>query len=270
MKELTIQELKQSALDTLTFIDGVCTKHNIKYYLAYGTLIGAIRHNGFIPWDDDIDIFMFRNDFNYFRQVLKEKPNTRFKIQYAPDDEYYTLTFPKVVDTDTVLIPHDERYYKDLGVYVDIFPLDAVPEEKETRTKYQKRLTQLKKLHTLLQYKFWIKGASITNNLMRCLLWPSIFIKPNWLARYMDKFAYQYEGSNTSLCGNMLHGAYGYTRETFKKDFFKNGIKWSFEGRYFVIPTEYDKLLTHIYGDYMKLPPKEKQVTHHNFIAYKK
>lgn len=268
MKELSIQDIKQSGLDILNFLHEVCEKNNLTYYLAYGTAIGAMRHQGFIPWDDDIDIFMFREDFNKLRQIFKDSQNKRFALKYVIDDPEYTLPYPKVVDRRTSLIPHDEKYYSDMGVYVDIFLLDNVIEDDNERIKFLRKLDLYKKMWSFLQYKSWIKGAPLANNILRCVFFPFSFINPRFFAKKIDQLADSANNTHSARCGNLLHGAYGYTKETFLKDYFNGTQKCTFEGNEYYVPIKCDEYLRHVYGDYMQLPPVEKRVTHHNFTAY--
>ena len=124
---LTIDEIKQTELSILDYIDSVCKQHNVRYYLAYGTLLGAIRHKGFIPWDDDIDIYMLRSDYDRFIQLLSAEKENHYSLLSIYNDSDYFYEFAKVVDNRTSINANNLKAMRNEGVWVDIFPLDNVP-----------------------------------------------------------------------------------------------------------------------------------------------
>ena len=127
MKEISFEESKKLELDILLAVADFCNKNNLTYFLAYGTLIGAIRHKGFIPWDDDIDIQMPREDYNKFIETFSHE---RYKT-IAPGTPLSKHSFVKVIDTETVKIEAHKKYKKGfLGVDIDIFPLDGTPSDE--------------------------------------------------------------------------------------------------------------------------------------------
>ena len=140
MKELTIEEHKKLALDILVNVADFCDKNGIRYFLAYGTLIGAIRHKGYIPWDDDIDIMMPRSDYDRFLKIYSDK-NGRYKVA-SPMDKNTKLAYAKVIDTKTVKIEGGVKYSgkNDWScVDIDVFPLEGQPTDENEFVKYMKK-----------------------------------------------------------------------------------------------------------------------------------
>ena len=139
MQEIkTVEELQKIELEILKYIDKVCKENNLTYFLAYGTLIGAIRHKGFIPWDDDVDIQMPRDDYNKLCDILKEE-NGRYKLLDHKEGLGYIYPFAKVIDSNTRLIETGLTETVNMGVYIDIFPIDGTPNDFKKRKKYLKK-----------------------------------------------------------------------------------------------------------------------------------
>ena len=125
MKErLTVDELKNYELNILKFIDYVCKKYDIKYFVNYGTLLGSVRHKGFIPWDDDIDISMYREDYERFQKAVIEEDNERYGILSKDNSEWYFQNFFVVIDKYTLLEDNVKRNRRDSNIFVDVFPID--------------------------------------------------------------------------------------------------------------------------------------------------
>lgn len=156
LRELTVEEHKKIALDILIEIAKFCDENKISYYLAYGTLVGAVRHKGFIPWDDDIDIQMPRNDYEKF--VRRFNAGHKHLQVVSPTDNAAKHTFAKVIDTRTVKVENGINYKDNeyLGIDVDVFPLDGQPDDEKEYKKYYKKKHDLYQLY----YTTNIKGAT--------------------------------------------------------------------------------------------------------------
>jgi lipopolysaccharide cholinephosphotransferase len=151
MEKLDIKQVQKMQLDVLDMVHGICLKHSIKYYLIGGALIGAIRHKGFIPWDDDIDIGMMRSDYNRFLEICKEELGESYFLQVYGSDKGYYLPIARICIRGTYI---DEYYSAHLkfnkGLYFDIFPLDNIPDDENKRAKQESRLLVI---DTLLFFK---------------------------------------------------------------------------------------------------------------------
>lgn len=264
MKVIKFEEAKEIELQLLLEIARYCKENDIKYFLAYGTLIGAIRHKGFIPWDDDIDLQMPREDYNKFISTYNlENKNTRFRL-IAPDDPISKHSFAKFIDTRTVKIESGIKYKnRTLGIDVDIFPIDGEPEtEIDFHLWYQK----LQKIYRL--YGYYLINP-IGNWKLRFGI-PIIKFVIGGKKHLLKKAAklhslYPYEKS--SFVGT-VESAYNSPNNRYDKAWYESSVDVEFEGHMLKAPVGYDQILTKMYGDYMKLPPEDKQVTHHRNKTY--
>lgn len=271
MKEITVSESRDIMLNLLRDVADFCDANNLVYYLAYGTLIGAIRHKGFIPWDDDIDIMMPRPDYEKFIELYHKIG--RFGISSPFIDKGCFFFYSKVYDDRTLKYEAgiDYNRYTPLGIDIDIFPLDGVPEET-LRNKYIKDYLKLIRYGNLLRRaraprsnSTSIKGriAAFTINPICRFIGKDFFIK-----RIIDiATKYKYQSCDRVHVAFPMHENVG---EQYEKRLFNNRIKMKFENDEYWIPEGYDEILTSYYGDYMQLPPIQERVTHHvNKICWK-
>lgn len=265
-KELELEEIKEIELSILKHIKNVCEENNIRYYLSNGTLLGAIRHKGFIPWDDDIDIFMPRTDYMKLMEILENGFQYKCLSIYNKNDYYYP--FAKVVDTSTILIEKNhEKKISGLGVYVDVFPIDGIP-KSDIKVKFHFRRMLI--YRTILYLSLFSTCPPSSNKwkfILKYIVW-SFSRLFNWrnIIKTIDKHAMRYDFDNSEKVACIV-GSYG-KNEIVEKAIFDKGIQVEFEGESFTAPVGYDDYLTNLYGDYMQLPPIEKRVSHHNFVAY--
>lgn len=261
---LNLEELKEIELGILLKIDEFCKKNNIRYALDSGTLLGAVRHGGFIPWDDDIDIIMPRADFDRFIELMKQDPPEGTALLHYTTYDRYAYFFGKVIDTDTVLVEDQFRHLKPTGVYIDVFPLDPVPNGKIRSMWYKFRFNWYSFLVSVLSY-----GRKNTFNpwyIRFCTAFFSFFpIHFNKvhdrLNRYVRKFS---ENDSKTLTTHLLNVDKDKTLP------FKEDSTVTFEGHLFPIPNDYVNMLTTLYGDYMQLPPEDKRKPIHFFTADRK
>lgn len=263
MKEIGINELKKLQLDILIKIRNFCDSHGISYYLAYGTLLGAVRHKGYIPWDDDIDIMMPRNDYNRFLQEF----NGQYKdlVVHAPElDLSYYAPYANVMDNRTLLCePHLK--HEGIGVKIDIFPIDNVPDEY---ILYQNVCRKSGKLNR-------IREAKVADlNYYNGLSWLKLFIKKVlfFFISYpvIQKRIIELATNCDPAVGNYVDCIVFITikNRRFPRTCVEGYELVNFENEKFKAPKDYDVCLKALFGDYMKMPPKEKRVAHHNFKAY--
>ncbi len=262
MKPMTFDEIRQVELEILKDIAKFCDENNLKYFLAYGTLIGAVRHKGFIPWDDDIDIWMPRDDYNEFLKLYNKK-ESRYRA-ISPYEKIARHSIVKVVDTKTVKIEESTDYSNGyLGVDVDIFPLDGQPAEEKKYKKWYRRLQ--------LYYRLYLCCVmSSEGKLKKKIGLPIVKLlcgNKNNLLNKADALHRLYSYEDSTYVG-AVESCYNFVNNHYKREWFNDYILMDFEDTQFKIPIGYDNILTKMYGDYMQLPPKEKQITHHENNAY--
>ncbi len=260
--ESDLRKLQLVCLDILKEVVRVCDKYDIKYFLYEGTLLGCIRHKGFIPWDDDLDIAMLRDDYDKFLKVAEKELNDGFFLQTFDTDENYPLAFAKVRKNNTFL---DELHYQNIdmnkGIFIDIFPLDNMPNLKILRF-FERKILRLKYVFCLVSNKDIKlnnnkKYEGVVNFLRKFIFWNG----RNKLVKFDKRIKRYNKLKNCKYCGQIcsVHKSNG----IFKKYWLENLEKKEFEGLEFLVPSEYNSLLSHSYGDYMKLPPIEERKPQH-------
>lgn len=257
---MSLEEMKSIELEMLIHIDKFCKEHNICYSLCGGTLLGAIRHQGFIPWDDDIDIFMPRPDYQRFI-ALYNNFHPRFTLQNIYNDDSYYFLHSKVYDNRTVLVESSACN----GVFIDIFPIDGLPEYSECQKYYDRMMClvhRLAKTSKVYKYKENFLYHYISYGLKR-IIYPS----RKKIICQLDEMFSQYPFYESQYAGAIVARRYR-LKEHMESSIFKQYSSVKFEGHFFSVIKEYDVYLRNIYGNYMDLPPVEKRVSHHNFVVY--
>lgn len=272
-EELDLNTIKERSLEILKFIDHTCKELNLRYYLAAGTLLGAVRHKGFIPWDDDIDIMMPRDD--YEKLVCRFPKNDNFSfITFHNTDNIY-CPYGKIIDKCTIKIEPLREKYLTIGVDVDVFPIDNYPNNYEEAILWCDKIKRIqKKKDSLLEP--YTKGRNFVRSLMRNLL---VFfnhivddigiVSVKKYVIQLDSLSQKYNSVATNYCGIAAIAAYG-SKKRNRKEVFADSVDVEFEGYAFPAPSGYDEYLRDYYGDYMQLPPLEKRQTHHVYKAYLK
>lgn len=264
MRKLSIEEAKKLELDILDFIDSFCKEHGINYCINYGTLIGAIRHKGFIPWDDDIDLSMTRENYEKFIQLFSEK-QSRYKLLSLETDDQYFNNFIKIVDPTTKIIDTRNTKTYDSGVFIDIFPMDTFNDTKVVDVCYK---LESFKLLSFSKYKNIVYGDSKLKDLIRTLFWLLLRpVSPRFFANQIEKQIQKYRVENGKYIAFIPSKAK--EKEIFPRDMFDELIETPFEHLVLPAPKHFDTVLKQFYDDYMTVPPKEKQIYIHEFEAYK-
>ena len=268
MKQLQLEQLKQIELDILKNFHQYCEKHHLRYFLTGGTLLGAVRHKGFIPWDDDIDVFMPRTDYEKFIANFPKDPlNEIFQVACVDALKGYYLPFAKLMRRNTVLKENVDSNLA-LGVYMDIFPLDNMSDDYETAcklfqtTSYWRKMLAIKNITLTSTRNIWKNLILLLGKISLCCL-PRTYILKTLIKKAR---IYESEGLSRFVCAAVM-GTYG-IKEILQGEWYKQAVLLPFEDGQFLAPTGYKQILEHFYGDYMQLPPKEKQKSHHAFEAY--
>lgn len=257
---ISLDKVKEIQLDILNDVHNFCEKNNIYYSLSDGTLIGAIRHQGYIPWDDDIDISMPRPDYENFLRIYNNNSKKYRVVAYELDNKF-PYSFAKVENTETLLVENASTNYN-IGVNIDIFPIDAVFQDEKTLKKqiYLRKLLNVKVLRI-------DKDRSVLKNCILCackLVLLSVRLKRivGWMCENAQRIPYQ----KSDLIANVACGSKNY--HPLSKKILEPRQLAKFEDREYYVMSGYDKYLKSQYGDYMELPPIEERTTHHDFTAF--
>ncbi len=265
MRELSRQELVDVNISILKDIHEFCHRNNIQYSIFYGTLIGALRHKGFIPWDDDADIIMPRPSYERF---IREYKSDKYKL-YSCKTSDYQLDIARVSDERTLKIEETSSGYN-IGIAVDVFPIDGkIPLSNVSLTWYR------------IQYLFWKNafrfkgtiaykknGTFFRNLIVSLLKIPLLPFSLNYICRKFDEFAMKLPFESSKYVGCLL-SVYE-DKDYCEKECFDEYIELEFEGEYFMAIKNYDQYMRNIYGNYMTPPPVEKRQSGHNAKFYKK
>ena len=160
MREINVDEAKKRLVEIAKYLDELCQKNGLTMYMAAGTLLGAVRHKGFIPWDDDIDVFLTRPDYDRLIEICRADNGGRYRLFAHELDENYLYTFAKMVDSDTLLIEKGGDAGVEMGLYVDIFPLDGLGNDINTAKAHMKKAQKLINLNLSLLVRPWRKEVS--------------------------------------------------------------------------------------------------------------
>ncbi len=261
-----LREAQLLELDLLKKFREICDAEGMHYYLLGGTAIGAVRHGGFIPWDDDIDVGLLRDDYDHFISVAAKYLSADQKIlHYSLDKDYSDYTM-KLVNSNVYYLTQREKMIVKQNIWIDIFPIDGTP-NSDLKTWIHFRKLDLIRLKLAFHY---IKEVRIDNSRAiwkKFLVWIAKtvplgdFVDPNKQKEKLDKEFRKYPVVKSNYIGNYI-GAY-HEKEFFPISYFAEGRKILFEGEEFSAPKELEKYLMHQYGDYMKLPPKDSRVPKH-------
>lgn len=263
MKRVELDEYKKITLNILVKIDEICRENNIKYFLFAGTLLGAVRHKGFIPWDDDIDIAMMREDYNKLAEIIQ---SGNYGINFIRIEENADTIYPygKICDQSTILIEHNFRKVEGYGAFIDVFPFDYLPESEDERKKLKKKYFRLYQLLTHCSRTGYVKTESCITNLKRSLAFRlSKICTARSLVTKMNNDFIALNSNKSNLVG--LAWAYAWPLEDYLET-----SEVMFEGYTFLAPKNPDRVLSIHFGDYMKLPPENERVLRHTLECYYK
>lgn len=256
MADYDIRPLQLKILEILQAVDKTCKEHNLRYYLTAGTMLGAIRHKGFIPWDDDADIAMPRPDYELLIANAKQWLPTQYELICAENDKNYSLPFAKIQDAETTIIEHSHLRYLG-GVYMDVFPLDGLPDNKIVRYFHVRRYKKLRK-----KLYFTYRDPYRHGHGPACWL-PLLHRKlytVEGLQRKIRELLLKYTYDESKMVQDYDDGHNG----AFRKEILGTPTPYIFENVELKGYENYDAYLSQKYGDYMT-PPDGKHQIQHNF-----
>lgn len=255
-----LRRLQLTELEILKEAVRICRENMLQYFLIGGTLLGAVRHRGFIPWDDDIDIAMPRKDYEQFLHLCKEQLDTRYYLHCSDTDPSYWLPFAKVRKHNTVF---DEVGIAHLsvpkGIYVDIFPLDCADRQTSLPQTIQAKV--VRHLTTLIQYRTGSCSSRGIGWKRHFLLSVSSVFSIHFLSRFQQRVM-SWNRNNDAPYYASLGSHYDSFKQGILKEAYLPATEVEFEGEMFSAPRDWDYVLKRIYNDYMRLPPEDQRVTH--------
>jgi lipopolysaccharide cholinephosphotransferase len=262
-KEMSIREIQLNILNILIVFNEFCTNNHLRYYLAGGTLLGAIRHKGFIPWDNDIDVCMPRKDYNMFIKIFPQLLKERFKLNCL-ERENLLLPFAKLFDTYTRILSTNKYIDEDRNapyLWIDIFPVDGLPEDMEVVEKIYKRENFYRRILVISLARLG-EGKNFFRKTAKFFLKPIInMLGVEKILKGMDILARKYDYQNMKYVGIVSWGLYGVGERMLKSEF-ERAVDVEFEGHKFPAFSCWDTYLHGLYGDYMQLPPLGKRKIH--------
>ena len=275
-KALTLEEVHQGSYEILKAFSKICDEQGWKWFLHYGTMLGAIRHKGFIPWDDDIDIMMPRPDYDQFKHYFMEKSESLYPLKLFDKEtvKEYPHLLPRVSDQRYHLIFDNEVDYG-IGLFMDVYPLDGVGNDKDTAIKLTRKTKRLASLCFLTSRKKY--ATDNTDSKLKMIikfpayLWARLMGSQHYINRINTLTqTFSYKDSKYVACAAWPSGKkYGRERDVFEKRVFDTTEMVRFEDGEFPVPIGYDEFLSTTYGDYMTPPDEAGKKTHHTYTAYR-
>jgi len=259
---------KEAMLDLLIELKRICEKNNIDYFLIGGTLLGAVRHNGFIPWDDDIDVGMLRKEYDRFIVACKNDLNPMYSLENYKEDCYNPNVYYKLKIKGTRYVEESTQKNKsNKEVFIDIFPFDNAIKNEKINKGIDRKIRTLRKL-IAIKCKIGYSPKQFYKKMIYCFTkLVCIFFSKKRMIKKLIEIETQFNNEETEYAVN-CNGAYTYETELFEKSVLNKTVYHKFEGIDFKIPQNYDYVLTQMYNDYMQLPPDNKRSGKHQIIDF--
>lgn len=261
-----MDKLKERLLDVLAFAKQFFAEHDMRYIACGGTVLGAIRHKGFIPWDDDIDIYMPRADYNRLLSMAAEVKAAGYELISIADKGYY-CPFAKISDTHSTVWEFERLPYI-MGINIDIFPIDEFNDSDEVITARQYRSHYFfdKYINAVSHYTFsWFIDRALHFDVHSVGLYVLNKFRSRRASRYLQAFL-DFEKTYTGQHGDKCVCVTQWEGRIFRTEWFTDVIEYEFENTTVTIPRDYDSYLKTLYGDYMQLPPEDKRIQHPHFF----
>ena len=267
-RKIGIEEIHAITLDLMDVFHGICEQNGLVYYLNYGTLLGAVRNGGFIPWDDDCDVMMPRADYDRLLALLEDSRTGRYRLITRGNTPYYYNGIARFCDMKYLYQTELDVKQYEQGVFIDVYPLDACGETEEETDKAH---LPVRKLNA--RYMVYCNKRSLTSRARTLVRIPYHYFLH---LRYGKRFGKKIEQMTKDIIYSRFSsdskhvGIYWESRDfrLIPRAWLAERILWPFEGRQYWIPKEYDRFLTLQYGDYMTPPPAEEQVATHSYSIY--
>ena len=273
MKELNTSEMQEVSLEILHTVASVCEEQQFRYALIYGTLIGAIRHKGYIPWDDDVDIMMPRPDYEKFLDYFQHHRDRFPHLELFNRDvcAAYPYMITRVSDDRYEIHMQNEKPYG-MGVFIDIYPYDGLGNTRQEAVAYGLKGDRLSSLCYQASRNHYAIEVT-TSPIKKILKFPAYLLAKavgkNYFQKMLKKMANRKEYDHSEYVGCVVWLSGG-EKDIFRREWFDETIMWPFEKYEFRVPKQYDIVLRHTYGDYMQLPSEKDRIGHHFFSAYLK
>lgn len=266
MEKDLLRKVQLAQLEIAKEIKRVCDENDIQYFLAFGSMIGAVRHKGFIPWDDDMDLGMVRSEYERFLEIAPKKMKPEYFLQTWYSDPSYPLPFAKVRKRGTLFLESKGAQLKENGFFVDIFPYDFVPATKAEKDSVDQQRVDLCRT-MLMKCKFtpWMENDSIIWKKRIGYLYyqlKAVFASGRELARKHDALVSGFPENDKMFWQDGTAENY-----TVHRSWCEDLSEYEFEGEWFKGPTDYDAVLRDYYGDYMKFPPESERENRHQIVA---
>ncbi|MGV3234590.1 LicD family protein [Latilactobacillus curvatus] len=258
---MNIKNVHQIELEMLKYFREFCRVNELTFFIDSGTLLGAVRHKGFIPWDDDIDLVMPRKDYEKFKKMAISFECPEYKALFLEEQADYYYPYIKLTDKRTIIKEANQKKIKGLGVFIDIFPIDVLPEKSKERTSYFKKISFLKKITRISAQE-----SSLSKNPFKIFVVKILnkFSTRKLLLKF-DSIAASYSGTTSKMCTEAVGSI---ANIVLPKDIFEKEILLSFENELMPAPIGYAEYLEILYGDYLKLPPENQRINHKLDVKY--